>query len=128
MLKDEADLVGGGREMRWTLSDYQGTVRDLMNNAGVAIDRRTFDTFGRLRSDSNSAIDELFGYTGQEYDAAVDLYYYNARWYDADTGRFLSQDPAKDDINPYRYVGNNAPSATDPSGRILDAGILIKAR
>lgn len=124
VLLDESDVSGGGREMRWLHADHQGTIRDITNNAGTIIDRRTFDSFGRTISDSSAAVDTLFGYTGQEYDAAVDLYNYNARWYDADTGRFLSQDPAKDDTNPYRYVGNNAPNATDPTGLVAQTKSL----
>ncbi len=39
---------------------------------------------------------------------------------DPSTGRFLSEDPlrfAAGDTNLYRYVGNNAPNATDPLGQ-----------
>ena len=56
---------------------------------------------------------------GQEYDADTGLYYYNARWYDAKTGRFTSPDPtgfAAGDVNLYRYVNNSVVNATDPSG------------
>ena len=40
------------------------------------------------------------------------------RYYDPVTGRWLSADPLGlgPDINPYRYGGNNAINATDPSG------------
>ncbi|WP_367277190.1 RHS repeat-associated core domain-containing protein, partial [Oceanispirochaeta sp.] len=31
-------------------------------------------------------------------------YYYNARWYDAGTGRFISEDPARDGSNWYIYT------------------------
>jgi RHS repeat-associated protein len=36
---------------------------------------------------------DRFQYTGQEYDAETDLYYYGARYYDAGVGRFTTQDP-----------------------------------
>ena len=58
-------------------------------------------------------------YTGQEYDADVGLYYYNARWYDPKIGRFLSEDPlgfAAGDLNLSRYVNNGPTNAIDPSG------------
>ena len=45
------------------------------------------------------------------------------RWYDAGVGRWLSQDPigfAAGDANLYRYVGNGATNATDPSGLSRD--------
>src|SRR5437588_771735 len=49
----------------------------------------------------------------------VQLYYYRARWYNAASGRWTSEDPmgfAAGDYNLNRYVGNNPMNATDPSG------------
>ena len=48
------------------------------------------------------------------------LYYYNARWYDADTGRFISEDPARDGANRYVYTANNPLKFVDPSGMIAN--------
>jgi RHS repeat-associated protein len=59
------------------------------------------------------------GYTGRELDAETGLYYYRARYYDAQTGQFIGQDPLSfgaGDSNLYRYVANNATNLTDPSG------------
>jgi RHS repeat-associated protein len=58
-------------------------------------------------------------YMARESDAEPDLYYYRARYYDPQTGRFLSEDPIgfKGGINFYGYVGNNASSHTDPEGK-----------
>ncbi|MDX9715704.1 MAG: RHS repeat-associated core domain-containing protein [Dissulfurispiraceae bacterium] len=50
------------------------------------------------------------------------LYYYRARYYDANTGRFISKDPigfSAGDVNLYRYVGNNPVNWTDPEGLIV---------
>jgi hypothetical protein len=44
------------------------------------------------------------------------LYYFNARWYDSSTGRFTSEDPVRDGINWFVYVGNNPMVRVDPSG------------
>ena len=43
-------------------------------------------------------------------------YYYNARWYDAGTGRFISEDPARDGQNWFNYVSNNPLKFVDPTG------------
>jgi hypothetical protein len=42
--------------------------------------------------------------------------YSNARWYDADTARFVSEDPARDGVNWFAYVYNNPIGYIDPSG------------
>jgi RHS repeat-associated protein len=48
-------------------------------------------------------------------------YHFNARWYDADTARFISEDPARDGVSWFAYVGNNPLRYVDPTGlRILD--------
>jgi hypothetical protein len=47
-------------------------------------------------------------------------YYFNARWYDSSTGRFTSEDPVRDGINWFVYVGNNPLRYTDPTGLLSD--------
>jgi len=57
-------------------------------------------------------------FTSREYDRESNLYYYRARYYDANLGRFISQDPIwiADDINLYNYVGGNPVNWADPLG------------
>jgi RHS repeat-associated protein len=48
------------------------------------------------------------------------LYYMRARYYDPETGRFISEDPIGfegGDVNLYVYVGNNPIGAIDPNGQ-----------
>jgi RHS repeat-associated protein len=60
-------------------------------------------------------------FTGQRLDGSG-LYYYNARYYDPDLGRFISpdtivQDPTNpQNLNRYSYCLNNPLKYTDPSG------------
>ena len=65
-----------------------------------------------------------YKYNGKEFDgeAGVNLYYYGARYYDPQIGRFISVDPVKDYTNPYSYVRNNPLNAIDPTGKI---GLVI---
>jgi len=60
--------------------------------------------------------------TGQILDEDTGLYYYNARYYDPQLGRFIQPDDIISDIgdpqsyNRYSYVLNNPLRFTDPSG------------
>ena len=53
---------------------------------------------------------------------ADNLYYMRARYYDAELGRFISQDPIgfAGGINAYAYVGGNPMMLVDPSGLSAD--------
>ncbi|MEO0612455.1 MAG: RHS repeat-associated core domain-containing protein [Pseudomonadota bacterium] len=46
------------------------------------------------------------------------LYYYKARHYDPQAGRFIQPDPIgySDGLNMYAYVGNDPVNFSDPSG------------
>ena len=65
-----------------------------------------------------------YRYTGRRLDAQWGVYYYRARYYDPQIGRFLETDPAwfVDSTNLYAYVGNNPLNATDPTGMIKGRG------
>ena len=57
-------------------------------------------------------------FTGKDYDEDTGLYYFNARWYDSEMGRFVTEDPAADPNNPnlYTYSRNNPLIFVDPTG------------
>ena len=59
-----------------------------------------------------------FQYTARESDAETGLYYYRARYYDPNTGRFLNEDPLEfgAGVNFYAYVENNPVNWTDSLG------------
>ncbi len=105
--------------MMWSLSDRLGTVDALTDASGVVVDKRTFNSFGRVLSETNPLVQFRYGYTGRERDLESGLEYYRARYYDSANGRFISVDPAgfgAEDTNLYRYVGNSSTMYTDPSG------------
>jgi RHS repeat-associated protein len=105
--------------MLWSLADRLGSIDLLTDGDGVVVDKRTFDSFGRVLSQTNPSVSFRYGYTARELDLESGLSYYRARYYDSNVGRFISVDPMgfeAGDTNLYRYVGNNSTNANDPSG------------
>ena len=124
ILADEIVDDGGAEDVLWTLTDHQNTVRDLavyddiLDQTSV-VNHIAYDSFGNVTSETNAAVDHLFGYTGRAFDETTGLQNNLHRWYDAAVGRWLSEDPIgfeANDANLYRYVGNSSVNAADPSG------------
>jgi len=66
--------------------------------------------------------DKSIFYTGKQWDEDAQLYYFNARWYDPETGRFITEDPIKDGLLWFAYVNNNPMGFVDPTGMLtIDA-------
>jgi RHS repeat-associated protein len=103
----------------WYLRDQIGSVTDVVNASGSVIDHIVYDPYGNIVTETNATNGDRFKFAGMGYDSATGLYYDHARYYDAVTGKFMSQDPksfSAGDTDLYRYVGNSPTSSTDPSG------------
>jgi RHS repeat-associated protein len=122
LLADET--VGSGADTLYALSDHLGTIRDIANfNESTSVtsvtNHRTYNSFGKLVSETNAAVDLIFGYTGKQLDEATGLQHNLFRWFDSDLGQWLSEDPisfAAGDENLRRYVRNTSLTSSDPSG------------
>jgi len=107
-------------------ADHQGSIVNLTNSSGMVANAYVYDSYGRTLTVFESA-PQPFTYTGRERDAESGLYYYRARYYDPQTGRFLSEDPlglGAGDQNFYRYVFNNPVNLIDPSGLFSTCDII----
>jgi RHS repeat-associated protein len=102
-------------------TDNVGSIRKITNSAGTVVWDANYVAFGSQYNQGGS-ITELHSFTGKELDPDTGLYYFNARWYDSELGRFVSEDSAQDGDNWYVYCSNNPLIATDPTGmyEILD--------
>ena len=98
-------------------TDQVGSIRALTDRQGRVVWNADYLAFGS-QCGKEGAVDELHGFTGKEYDPETGLYYYNARWYDSELGRFISEDPAADPNNPnlYVYCANGPVNRNDPTG------------
>ncbi len=92
----------------------QGDVSILAGNDGNTVASYIFDAYGN-QSEENTVYNP-FGYRGEYTDSESGLVYLRARMYDPETGRFINEDPAKDNYNWYVYCSNNPIMLIDPFG------------
>jgi RHS repeat-associated protein len=112
--------VGG--TTRWILTDRRGDVRDVLDGDGHALAQYSYDAFGNRTPEQTNGVDDELAFLGREQSAATRLVYLGARYYDPQTGRFLSEDPigfSGGDLNNYRYAFNDPVNLTDPAGEAV---------
>jgi RHS repeat-associated protein len=106
---------GSGTTNRSFLSaDERGSIISLTDSAGGLIGINRYDEFGNPQSTNIGA----FGYTGQTWLPSIKLWYYKARMYGPEPGRFWQTDPAGfvDGPNLHAYVLNDPVNLIDPTG------------
>jgi RHS repeat-associated protein len=103
-------------QAQYFLSDHLGSTTALTDATGVVIASTNYDSFGNA---TNASFPTRYQYTGREFDSLTGLHYYRNRWYDANLGRFISEDPIGfrgGDVNLYGYVRNSPTNSFDPFG------------
>ncbi len=99
------------------LTDVLGSTLALADPTGALGTKYTYGPFGETVASGPSS-SHAAQFTGRENDG-TSLYYYRARYYSPQLGRFISEDPlefAGGDVNLYAYVGNRPTGANDPLG------------
>jgi RHS repeat-associated protein len=107
-----ADEIAG--QTRWFLNGPLGTVRDLVGNDASTLNHYTYESFGRVVSETQPASANELRFTGREFDPVSGLGHYRAREYDPAIGRFIQEDsriPFR-----YEYAECNPNSFLDPTG------------
>ncbi len=111
------------------LGDHLGTVREVLEYNGSAwvIDNHLiYDSFGNRTETGTATISPFFGFTGRPWDKDTALQYNWHRWYDANAGRWISEDPigfrgGQDNLSA--YVLNSPLRFIDPTGLRTADGI-----
>jgi len=111
--------------------DYLDSVTMITNGQGEmvsgmdistgksVVDYKPYGEIDRKNSDGPDIF--RYKYTGQEEDRETGLYYYKARYYDPEIGRFIEPDSYLDPntafgMNQYAYVEGNPIMYNDPTG------------
>lgn len=104
---------GAGARTYYHADGLGSIVKGTDQGGAAALDYR-YDAWGRRET---SVGEPGTAFTGREWDPAIDLYYYRARYYAPELGRFLGEDPvARKGDNRYAYAGGAPTLKVDPLG------------
>jgi RHS repeat-associated protein len=121
---DEVLTMNRGAQTFYYHQNALFSVSALTNEAGVPVEYYSYDAYGKAAVTNgagnpilHSAVGNPFLFTGRQLDEETGLYYYRARYYDSDKGRFLQRDPLGyvDGMNLYQAYF--VPNKLDPTGR-----------
>ena len=104
--------------------DIQGSTSSILNKDTKGELSYEYDDFGETSIHGSSVLKNEICYTGGIYDESTGLYYLNARYYDPENGRFLTEDTYRGEVNEpdtlhlYAYCKNNPINYVDPSGHL----------
>ncbi len=113
--------VRGNKRYIYT-TDLRGSTASIINDAGVSSCVYYYDIYGEPET---LKIEDLYNeimYTGAVCDESTGLLYLSARYYDAQNGRFISQDSYRGEINNplslnlYGYCNGNPVNQVDEDG------------
>ena len=118
---DRLLAVKVGAKSYAALTDAQGTVWGLVGGDGEIVARWTYDAWGYVLSEEVTDPDLAafrYRFQGREYSAATGLVNFRARWYDPETGRWLSKDPIRimGGLNQYEFCNGQPHQRRDPDG------------
>ena len=117
--------------------DLRGSTVNVLDSSAGKVASYWYNDFGEVtenKADSYSSFNNELQYTGAVYDDSTGLLYLNARFYDPQTGRFISRDTYRgvpdnaDTWHLYAYCANNPVNYVDPSGNLaISAGAIAAA-
>jgi RHS repeat-associated protein len=121
---DEPLAMERGSTVDYYEADGVGAVTSLTAPNGAVAQSYAYDSFGNT-TNSLGSLTNFFRYAGRELDTETNLYYNRARYYDGNTGRFISEDPIQflGSADFYTYANNGPVRYVDPSG--LETEVIL---
>jgi RHS repeat-associated protein len=105
----------------WYHQDHLGSTRSITDQSGVVVARYDYKPFGEIASPAGTVSSNV-QFAGQRIDTENELIYMGARYYNPQSGRFISPDSIipnlfnPSDLNSYSYVNNDPILFIDPTG------------
>jgi RHS repeat-associated protein len=129
-LGHKEDVISGSERITgsWVyyVNDPQGTPEHVVSGSGVVVGEIHRSAWGYVPPTSDGAEQTPHRFLGQWADPETGLYYNRYRYYDPDSGRYISQDPAGGlpDPNLYSYCLNPI-GWVDPLGLVHAASAVF---
>ena len=83
-------MTRGGKTYYYQ-TNYRGDVIALTDSAGAVVATYEYDVYGNLLKETGS-VENPYRYAGYRYEGETGLYYLQSRYYNPETGRFLTRD------------------------------------
>ncbi|HEX4504044.1 MAG TPA: RHS repeat-associated core domain-containing protein, partial [Scandinavium sp.] len=118
-LYEPGSLTPGARyqhgELHYIVRDHMGTPRELLTETGKVVRAQKLSVWGKTEcyrfngwhaANDDTAPDCPWHFAGQYADPESGLHYNRFRYYDGDSGQYISPDPIglAGGVNPYGYV------------------------
>jgi RHS repeat-associated protein len=116
--------VRKGGQVYYLHGDHLGSTSLTTDSSGQVVHEARYLPYGQVRWESGASTTD-FGFTGQRGESSFGLMDFNARYYNARLGTFISPDTIIPDPrngqswNRYLYGANNPIRYTDPSGHCI---------
>ncbi|MGL4598907.1 MAG: FG-GAP-like repeat-containing protein [Bacteroidia bacterium] len=105
----------------------------VTNGKGDVMQRLSYSPYGKFKPELRDTARAQYKFNGKEYNEGSGLYYFESRFYDPFTSRFVSPDDqlgggltTPDALNNYAFAANSPITLSDPSGHMPKGGKLAK--
>ncbi len=101
--------------------DHLGTPKELTSDTGRVVWQAQYHTYGNVAKMAVCEVENNLRFQGQYFDEETGLHYNRHRYYNPNSGQFISQDPIGllGGVNNYQYVPN-------PTGWVDPFGLACK--
>ncbi|HCC83783.1 TPA: hypothetical protein DEP96_02955 [Candidatus Uhrbacteria bacterium] len=120
--------------------DHLGGEHVDTDSTGATLEYTLYSPYGAtLKTSGTTGYTNVNKFTGKQVDKDTGFYYYGVRYYSANYGRFLSEDPVFLDIgienkilndpqalNSYSYARNNPIKYVDEDGKMFGSSLLLR--